>query len=117
MKNRVHHQPKTPKPKPIKPHHKIVLDLIDVLKRWAIQSDQQATGQATLQKEGHTPVVVAYAAYPNGDYLAWFNDDGKFTVYSLVNEKFIKIITADTLESMFEQIGSFKDSLGSHESE
>lgn len=61
-------------------------DLVTLVVKFARDNDVTVTGQGVI--EPVEPVlIVAYVAYPNGDYCLWFEENMHRTLIALVNEK------------------------------
>lgn len=105
---------KQPKPESKNESHQLVIDLLKKFRIYSVETKQRCTGQFTIEKEGRPPVVVFYASYPNGDYLAWFNDNTAFSLYSLVNEKFnhVMSVAPSDLPLLMEEVGKLQPRLG-----
>ena len=74
----------------------------------------KCTGQQTVEEKGKPPTIVFYAAYPNGDYLCWFNDGMKFKMFALVNENLREIMecAAGDLAKVIEKVKELEKKIG-----
>ena len=41
---------------------------------------------------------MTYAAYENGNYMAWFTDEGRYHLYALVNENLRHVFSVEANE-------------------
>lgn len=58
---------------------------------------------------------VTYAGYENGNYMAWFADEGNYHLYALVNENFRHVFTveatADNVSHLQEKLNELRAEL------
>lgn len=96
------------------PSADLVIKVMKAIRGYSIEYKSKVMGQCTIDRRGETPTVVMYATYPNGDYLCWFNDNVKFQLYALVNEKFKHVMEVEAcdLPKLIEAAGKLEPDLG-----
>lgn len=81
--------------------HKLVSNLMRAVVAHCKTKATRIRGHTIIEDGLGAPMGMTFAAYENGNYMTWFIDDGKYSLYALVNEKMKHIFTVDaTTENM-----------------
>lgn len=98
----------------LNPTETLAYDLLNSISSFAINGQAEITGTCVVERVNQEPVVLAYSAYPNGDYMIWYNDHGNFRLYAIVNEsmKHIATIPASDAKALQDKINEFKGQIG-----
>ena len=113
MANHPRKPSETKQPK-LSPVVQMVVDLLTKAREHTMKSGFKVEGHQTVTQKGIPPVIVMYAAYPNGDYLCWFNDGLKFKMFALVNEKLREVMecAAGDLGKILTRVKELETKLG-----
>lgn len=74
-------------------HLRLVSDLLIAISKYSNKAKLSVTGNSVIERGQDTPMVVMWAAYPNGNFLCWFANEGKMHLYTMKEGKLRKIIS------------------------
>ena len=68
-------------------------------------------GHAIIEDGIGLPMGMTFSAYENGNYMAWFTEEGQFHLYALVNEKLKHVFTVEATSENMEALQAKLDEL------
>lgn len=79
------------------------------------ENQLRVTGHNIIEDGLGLPMGMTFAAYENGNYMAWFTDAGKYHLYALVNENFQHIFSIDettkNMQKLQEKLNELKEEI------
>lgn len=69
----------------------------EAMRQAAVELKLQVSGQAAIEGNGKQ-LIVLYSAFPNGDLIVWFLDQGYYSLMALVNQNFKHLATFPVTE-------------------
>lgn len=88
-------------------HLRLVSDLLIAISKYSKAAKREVTGNSVIERaEKETPMIVMWAAYPNGNFLCWFADEGKMHLYTMQEGKLKKVISV-----LVTEMGKLQDAI------